>query len=236
MESQTKFNVEWQDAPPPRGDEVTPIVRYIVGEMIRNARSRATSEIQRHNAMAGRDCHREYLAMPHLQRFFVGGQFLESCQQMTVNGKMLALIQWAYQVRENGPWDHKPYIKKNFRQADTSAGEQHWHHLNGWVYYFDIWSNIHYGYVGRACGFSASELLDGAGLEQIGSNIVAGKHFFRHPSSPGVKGLRRFDAPSDRLSIDIGIKLYPRDPTVAEVLHLVQNTQGLSRKPLRTTK
>ncbi|MCP3140659.1 polymorphic toxin type 44 domain-containing protein [Pyxidicoccus xibeiensis] len=236
MNSQQTVTIEQQGTSPPRGDEVSPIVRYIVGEMLKNARSRAATSIQRHNTLARQDCIAEYRAMPWLQRFLAGGQFLESCHQTAMSGKLLAFGEWAYQVRENGPWDHKPYIKKNFRQADPSASEQHWHHLNGSVYYFDIWSNIHYGYVGRACGFSASELLDGAGLEQIGSNIVGGRHFFRHPTSPGVKGLRRFDAPSDRLSIDMGIKLYPHDPTVTEILHLVQNTQGLSRRPLRTTR
>jgi hypothetical protein len=232
MAPQPAVHVEHRAAPPARGDEVTPIIRYIVGEMARNAQSRASSRIRQHNATASRDCHREYLAMPWLQRFFAGGQLLDSCQRMVVTGKLLAFIQWAYQVRENGPWDHKPHIKKNFRPANPSASEQHYHHLDGWLYYFDLWSNIHYGYVGRACGFSSSELLDGAGLEQIGSNMVGLRHFFRHPSSPNVQGLRRFDDPSDRLSIQIGVTLYPREPTVAAVLQAVQNTPGLNRKPL----
>lgn len=232
MDSHPTINVEQSGAAPTRGDEVTPIVSYIIGEMTRNAQSRASSSIQRHTAMANQDCMREYREMPWLQRFLASGQILEACHQRSLSGKLLAYAEWGYQVREDGPWDHKPYIKRNFRPANPSGTEQHFHHLNGWLYYFDIWSNIHYGYVGRACGFSSSELLDGAGLEQIGSNILGGRHFFRHPSSPGVKGLRRFDDPSDRLSIEIGVKLYPRQPTVAAVLHAVQNTPGLNRRPL----
>jgi hypothetical protein len=81
----------------------------------------------------------------------------------------------------------------------------------------------------RACGFTSSELLDGAGLEQIGSDIV---HLRLPRASPGVKGLRRFDDPSDRLSVTIGIRFHPHLPTVQSLLDAIQNTPGLSRKPL----
>ncbi|RDU58770.1 hypothetical protein CQA53_11900, partial [Helicobacter didelphidarum] len=37
---------------------------------------------------------------------------------------------------------------------------------------YDIWSNIHYGYIGKAVGFSEIELLSGAGVAQVASNIA----------------------------------------------------------------
>ncbi len=47
-----------------------------------------------------------------------------------------------------------------------------WHKQGEVDYFYDIWSNIHYGYVGRAGGLSESVLLDGAGLEQIASDSI----------------------------------------------------------------
>lgn len=41
-------------------------------------------------------------------------------------------------------------------------------------YFYDIWSNIHYGYVGRAAGFDSNTLQTGAGLGGIaGANDAA---------------------------------------------------------------
>lgn len=39
-------------------------------------------------------------------------------------------------------------------------------------YYYDIWSNIHYGYVGTVCGFDENTLQSGAaaGLPGFGDN------------------------------------------------------------------
>jgi hypothetical protein len=72
-------------------------------------------------------------------------------------------------------------------------------HLYGSTpYYYDVWSNVHYGYVGRAAGFSTSTLRDGAGLEQIGSNLA---RLNRPSRSPGAPGLRAFDDAHDRSSV-----------------------------------
>ncbi|WP_370865971.1 polymorphic toxin type 44 domain-containing protein [Chondromyces apiculatus] len=37
-----------------------------------------------------------------------------------------------------------------------------WHTWGEWEYCFDVWSNIHYGYVGRAAGFDRQTLIDGS--------------------------------------------------------------------------
>ncbi|MOA31335.1 hypothetical protein D3C78_1524870 [compost metagenome] len=69
-----------------------------------------------------------------------------------------------------------------------------WHKHGKQDYSYDIWSNIHYGYVGMAGGFSESLLLDGAGLEQIASDslrwIRDSKKFPGPKRSEGVDGLR----------------------------------------------
>jgi hypothetical protein len=215
---------------PPRGDEVTPIVEYMIREMVTNARSHYADRIRDLNQRNEQQCVEDYQALAWWQQLMGGTDMLNSCISGVMASRVAAMGQWGWQVREDGPWDHKPIISKRFKPTNPQAREQHWHHYNGYLYFYDIWSNIHYGYVGRACGFSPGQLLDGAGVEQIGSDLVNG----RWPrASPGVNGMRRFDDPSDRAAITIGINLYPRTPSVSEVLRLIQTTTGLTRKPLR---
>jgi hypothetical protein len=61
-------------------------------------------------------------------------------------------------VRKDGPWDHKPAI---LQMTFHSKGV--WTPLPGDPYKklikYDIWSNIHYGYVGRSLGIPASTLM-----------------------------------------------------------------------------
>jgi hypothetical protein len=133
-------------------------------------------------------------------------------------------------VRQGGPWDHKPYIRKTFHPR-VPGGEQVWHIHGNYVYYYDIWSNIHYGYVGAAAGFTESELLDGAGGEQWVSDRLRGT---RPTASPGVEGLRKWDNASDRAAITIGIRLYwahPTGVTSPAVLKEVEASTQLEKRP-----
>ena len=94
-----------------------------------------------------------------------------------------------------------------------------------------MWSNIHYGYVGAAAGFSDGVLLDGAGLEQVGSTLLRGKTPTR---STGVSGLRAWDDPADRAGISVGIALYGRKPagvTPDELVRLVTTSPSVVTKP-----
>jgi len=72
-------------------------------------------------------------------------------------------------VDYNAPWDHKARILGAFHQQNAQGKlDPYWRDpATGREYSFDIWSNIHYGYVGRAAGFSAWELKSGAGLAQF---------------------------------------------------------------------
>ena len=71
-----------------------------------------------------------------------------------------ALALWTERVGQDRVWDHKPKIHAKFGRH---------HHRQG-KYYYDIWPNIHYGYVGMAGGLTEGVLLDGAGAEQIVSD------------------------------------------------------------------
>ena len=118
------------------------------------------------------------------------------------------MMIWTMKVAQDSSWDHKPVISRCFHPRDPQSQQYHaWHNRR---YYYDIWSNIHYGFIGTASGFTNSQLLDGAGLEQIGSDL------FRL-NMPGRKGpntgrLRDFDDPRDRTSIQLGIDLYRKSP------------------------
>lgn len=108
-------------------------------------------------------------------------------------GKPLALIEFAHRVRQGGEWDHKPLLRDELELNPDGepgkTGDEDWHFPirgNSQVEYnYDIWSNIHYGYVGSAAGFSSIELRGGA--------MVA----------DGFKNI-----PADDLSVQIGIELW----------------------------
>ncbi|RDU58964.1 hypothetical protein CQA53_11710, partial [Helicobacter didelphidarum] len=57
---------------------------------------------------------------------------------------------------------------------------------------YDIWSNIHYGYIGKAVGFSEIELLSGAGVAQDGC--------------PSITSF--CDDPKDSEAIKLGFEIY----------------------------
>ena len=71
-----------------------------------------------------------------------------------------------------------------------------------------------FGYLGTAAGFSESELLNGAGLEQIGSDIgytVRQKNPCRLPRPRPIfhfLRLRAWDHPEDRVTAMMGIRLW----------------------------
>lgn len=119
-----------------------------------------------------------------------------------------ALGLWTSKVGQGMDWDHKTKIRHQFGDVWQKEGK--------YDYYYDIWSNIHYGYVGMAGGLSESVLLDGAGAEQIVSDSIRKVQKWDERDGPhmteGVDGLRSFDDIPDRVSISIGIDLYQRYP------------------------
>lgn len=105
-------------------------------------------------------------------------------------------------------------------------------------YFYDIWSNIHYGYVGCISGLSEGVLLDGAGLEQIASDSIRKVQEWEARKGPqrsaDIEGMRAWDDISDRVSISIGVKLYKQHPNggvtaemlMDEVLALPRSSWG----------
>ncbi|WP_224369225.1 polymorphic toxin type 44 domain-containing protein [Hyalangium versicolor] len=186
------------------------ILAFVIREMVFNAGSAYADRIREYNVMARQDCLFEYRKLSMWARVFGGSEFLETCQQGRASAHFLAQREWAWLVREGGLWDYRKHIRETFKPAQPEDREQPYHHYEGFLYLHDIWSLIHYGYVGKACGFTSAELLEGAG---------------------GPRMLQ-FENPSERAAVAIGMRLYPFVPTLSGILATIQQTPGLARHPL----
>ncbi len=114
------------------------------------------------------------------------GVVVQEIQQMEGNLKKGV---WGIMVAPHSFWDHKPKLESML--GLNQEVQDYYFPLEGdqdYEYYYDIWSNIHYGYVGTAAGFDAETLQSGAAV-------------------PWFAGTN--DA-YDELSIQIGIELWNR--------------------------
>lgn len=214
---------------PAFADELTPIARYMAAEMNRNAASPDARRMAEMNAFDANACIKEFMGLPWWQRALLG-DMLNQCADRQMSYQTAALLSWGWKVRQDGDWDHKPLIARQFHPRNPN-GPQHWHLYGKTLYFYDVWSNIHYGYVGIAAGFSEAVLLDGAGLEQIGSDLIGGR--LPHQDA-AVAGLRRWDNAEDRAAVTMGIQLYRRRPaqvSTQDVLGLVIHSNSVTRKP-----
>jgi hypothetical protein len=180
-----------------------PVVVYIWREMTANAQGETVELLQSLNA-ACHTCrlHDPSTAGSHAWEAAVGAAGADAL------AKARALLIFGWTVRQNGPWDPKQDIANAYgftqRVGDLS-------------YYYDVWGNMMFGYLGAASGFSKGELLGGAGLEQIGSSLgYAVEAWWKEedPSSkwprrqPGLTGLEAWDLPMDRRTARVGIWLW----------------------------
>jgi len=119
-------------------------------------------------------------------------------QFLSAAHKVNAYTLWKSVVEKNAIWDHKPYIL--IRWGDWTCSKK----KNGALKFFhDIWSNIHYGFLGVHVGFTESELLHGAGVAQWKDHEL--ESVIAKISKGGLKGL---DDPEDQTAIKIGFDLY----------------------------
>ena len=75
-------------------------------------------------------------------------------------------------------------------------------------------------HVDLAAKFTEDVLLDGAGLEQIGTDLLRRRWPTR---SRGIQGLRAYDDPSDRAAISLGVELYRLVLNHVTAKHLVSS-------------
>ena len=109
-------------------------------------------------------------------------------------GNLIAYMTWGYKVKSGAEWDYKKKI-------------------NPLQFSYDLWSNIHYGFIGAYAGFTEVELLVGAGVaqvfdnspEQLEGNAEVNRRIYDALSNRlGAEN----DDPSDQQAILIGIRLY----------------------------
>ena len=119
-----------------------------------------------------------------------------------------AIIVWYQTVKTGSVWDHKPKIRDMFGSVavarplpGNTPSKSYYHKYKHYDYFYDIWSNIHYGYVGLSVGFKENLLLSGSIWEQ---NMT-----------PGAVGNDTLD---DVTSMKIGFSLYHRHGKMADTL------------------
>ena len=82
---------------------------------------------------------------------------------------ILALARFANMVWPGHDWDHKVEICA--KMAENKCGIYSLDAEMDRYYHYDLWSNFHFGYIGRVLGFSGDILKKGAAIAQAGSDL-----------------------------------------------------------------
>lgn len=200
---------------------IPPVIEYIYQEMTRNVVSKAAAMIRWGNFLV------ESRIAPAAGEFISYGVW--TSQVMDANIKNYAGPFSPYLAN----WDHKPILRGDYGPSPVpELAETIWGTVGDVKYRYDVWSNVHYGYVGAAAGFSEAELIDGAGIEQAGTNLAS---HTKPTSSRGAPSfLSSWDEPSDTASIQLGVTLwqqYGLNVTPADFyLSILDNTPYLEHK------
>ena len=128
--------------------------------------------------------------------------------EMLAEQKLRAYALWADIVGPGQQWDHKLDLQELLK-AEWNKG---WHKYGDHDYFYDIWSNIHYGYVGVAVGFTAAELINGAGIAQALDDAARAIRKGRLPTMQSHPENGSWPASADdrpdHISIKLGCDLY----------------------------
>ncbi|HEY6175140.1 MAG TPA: RICIN domain-containing protein [Kofleriaceae bacterium] len=109
-------------------------------------------------------------------------------------GKVTAvLVEFAKMVKPHAPWDYKDFLREHFGGRGYGRDPKRHTILFQWdrdLLSFDIWSNIHYGFIGRAIGIDASVLrlghqLPGAGQTDDGDKLAVNLGIELHDKGRG---------------------------------------------------
>lgn len=170
------------------------VAEYIVNEIKQNVKSETAQKIR---------IDLEGFGFVDLGSAVVSPAFLLA-QKLTS-----AILKWNAAVRSGAEWDHKPKIRDNpnFKKVAVhrplesgTPSQSYYHKYKSHDYYYDVWSNIHYGYVGLSVGFPEWILSSGASKAQ------------------GMDGGGSEDPIDDDTCIHIGFALYKRFGKYAQEL------------------
>ena len=160
---------------------ITMVINYIQGEMIRNFASTEVAEIKANlrNSII-------FAAVPGMGPYY----------------SYKAYRKWYDMVRTGGPWDHKSILRSTFGNWTDDAAMST-------SYFYDIWSNLHYGFIGKECGFDEWTLLAGAGAAQVMAGTVPPGYWQRRFQTLGDADVfAAFDDPKDQEAIRVGFRLH----------------------------
>lgn len=206
-------------------DMMEQVASYIAGEMNRNITHPSVLKMKKLLSYDAAAENAEFQKLPLYARLAP-----PNFQAIALANTVTAMGLWAERVGQNRPWDHKVTIGQKFGGPWQKQGQVD--------YFYDIWSNIHYGYVGRYGGLSEEVLLDGAGLEQVASDSLRKIQKWNERKGPhrsaDIEGMRAWDDIGDRVSISIGVKLFKQHPNggitakmvMGEVLALPRSSWG----------
>jgi hypothetical protein len=204
-------------------DQMEELASYIAGEMNRNIKHPDVLKMKELMSYDSSADARRFQALPWYARLAGPPNF----NGIALTKKLEAMAIWTKQVGQNMEWDHKPKLRELFPGVRHKQGK--------YLYYYDIWSNIHYGYVGIIGGLSESVLLDGAGAEQIASDSLRKAEELRtkpkedrvllgpRPTTSPWTELRSWDDVADRVSISIGINLANQHPYGEITAQMIMN-------------
>ncbi len=187
-----------------------PVLRYILSEMQLNSSGKPASEIRAHLEAARPKDNLDLLS---------GRPGWHALQ---------ALARWTSLVKPGGPWDHKARIRGAYGDYQQLGGPSPTDH----EYSYDVWSNIHYGYVGRAVGLPEDLLLEGAGLAQTLTALKSVQSLKEALQRARDEGMRGIDDPHDQAAIRLGFSLFgPAVPDEASLASTVTaNTAFLASR------
>lgn len=177
-------------------DGAIEVAKYIVEEIKTNVKSKEAGYIA--------DC-LDYER--YIKKYYNKNSFVPLPDPISIKG--IGITKWISMVNTNKPWDHKGKIfdffnycavkNRLFKRDDntyvTTSSQYHKYQYHD--YFLDVWSNIHYGFVGRYCGFSEMTLLTGSDFQQVVTNI----------KNVNFKG---GDDQADRITMQLGMDLYTR--------------------------
>ena len=180
------------------GDSAIAVAEYILSEIQTNTRSKEAEEISGFLS--------ENRALEEYEDTSYNYRYLNDMTQIQANNSIIALHKFAYIIGNRKPWDHKPIISDvKFKNrgvirpvrldATGNTSFSHYFKYKDHDYFFDVWSNIHFGYIGRSIGFSESDLMLGSNAQQF---IQDAQNF----------KFNQGDTPSDIITIQIGFDLY----------------------------
>lgn len=237
MGTKKEQNIITQQTCPHVKDGAIEVAKYIVEEIKKNVKSLTAQRIRYHNTgEIGAELQKEFdkvnQSVNKITQQYGGGAI-----RYPVNSRSsgIALSLWIGIVDTGNPWDHKWQLVKDDRfnknskitvHRPTQRGipsESHYHKYKDYDYFYDVWSNIHYGYLGLSVGFSEKVLLSGSWVQQVGSDI---KPAFKE------KRLPRADTLDDNTAMKIGFALYKDFGKFAEKLTYQDVLDILDKTPL----